>query len=81
VRIGSYYANKSGIAVLGAKVGLYGATPVVQPAAISQVATTAPTNVTPYGFSTSAQAAALITAVNSILNALGAAAGGIGVTA
>lgn len=34
------------------------------------VATTAPTNTTPYGFSTSAQAAAIVTLVNELRAAL-----------
>lgn len=50
------------------KIGMHGATPVVQRTSASQaaVATTAPTQTSPWGFSTSAQAAALITLVNEI---------------
>ncbi len=50
-------------------ISFYGVTPpVVQRAAGSgsAVATTAPTNSTPYGYTTSAQAAAIVTLVNEI---------------
>jgi uncharacterized protein YkwD len=49
------------------KVGFHGATPAVQRAGAAQaaVATTAPTNASPYGF-TQAQAAALIALVNEM---------------
>lgn len=63
------------------KLGLYGATPVTQPAAITAPAATASTNVTPFGYTTSAQADAIVTAVRAILTAIGAAAGGVGITA
>lgn len=65
----------------GLGIGFYGATPVVQPASPGAVATTAATNVTPYGFSTAAQANAIVTTVNAILAALSAAAGGNGLIA
>ena len=68
-----------GIGVGGDKVGLYGETAVAQPAPISQVVTTTPA-LASYGF-TLPQAEALIAAVNSILDAIGAAAGGVGITA
>lgn len=51
------------------KVGLHGATPSDQYAAIADVATTAATNSSPYGFA-EAQANALVANVNSILAAL-----------
>lgn len=53
-------------------VGMHGATPVIQRTNSAQaaVATTAPTNSSPYGFSTSAQAAALIALVNELRAAL-----------
>lgn len=53
-------------------VSFHGATPVVQRSGAAQaaVATTAPTNSTPYGFTTSAQAAALVTLVNELRAAL-----------
>lgn len=52
-------------------VGFHGVTPVVQRAGAAQaaVATTAPTNSSPYGF-TSAQAAAIIALVNELRAAL-----------
>ncbi len=62
------------------KLGLYNATPVVQAGAITAPAATGSTNVAPYGY-TQAQADALITAVRAILVAIGAGAGGIGITA
>lgn len=50
------------------KLGFFAATPIAQPASASQAAvvTTAPTNSTPYGFSTSAQALAIVTLVNEL---------------
>lgn len=53
------------------KVGLFGATPVVQPAAAAQAAVpaTAATNSTPYGFS-QAQADGLVATVNAMRTAL-----------
>lgn len=50
------------------KVAFYGATPVVQRSGSSQaaVSTTASTTSTPYGFSTSTQADAIVTLVNEI---------------
>lgn len=60
------------------KVGFYGETPVVQASAITAVATTAATSTTnAYGYTTAAQADAIVTAVNSIITALQ----NIGVTA
>lgn len=46
----------------------YGVTPVVQPSSASQaaVATTAATTTTPWGFTTSTQANAIVTLVNQI---------------
>lgn len=54
------------------KIGKWGVTPVVQPAGASQaaVATTAATNVAPYGFTTQAQADAIVTLLNAIRSAL-----------
>jgi hypothetical protein len=66
------------------KLGLYGVTPVVQAAALTQtystanrthpnatqtaVATTAATNVAPYGYSTQAQADDIVTQLNAARN-------------
>ena len=49
-------------------ISFYGATPVVQRSGSSEAAvtTTAPTTTTPYGYTTSAQAAAIVTLVNEI---------------
>jgi hypothetical protein len=49
-------------------ISFYNATPVVQRSGSAQaaVATTAPTNTTPYGYTTSAQAAAIVTLVNEM---------------
>jgi len=53
------------------KVGLYGATPVVQASTFTAVATTAATSTTnAFGYSTSTQADAIVTAVNAIIVAL-----------
>lgn len=48
--------------------GFYGATPIVQPTSASEaaVATTGATTTTPYGFSTSTQANAIVTLVNQL---------------
>jgi hypothetical protein len=51
-------------------IGMYGATPVARAAAITGPAATASTNVTPFGYTTSTQADAIVTAVNSIITAL-----------
>ena len=62
-------------------LGLWGATPpTAQPAAIAQVATTAPTQVTPFGFTTAGQFNDLIAAVNALLSAVGEGTGGYGLT-
>ena len=54
------------------KLGLWNATPVVQPASANQaaVAATAATNITPYGFTTAAQADGIVTLLNEIRSAL-----------
>lgn len=52
-------------------VGFYGETPVDQAAAITSVTTTAATSTTnAYGYTTSTQADAIVTAVNAIIVAL-----------
>lgn len=62
-------------------ISLYGKTPVAQRAGAAQAAvtTTAATSTTPYGFSTSTQADAIVTLVNemrTVLVNLGAMKGG-----
>jgi len=54
------------------KLGFWNATPVVQPSGAAQaaVATTAATNSTPWGFTTQAQADAIVTLVNALRSAL-----------
>lgn len=54
------------------KISFYGVTPVVQRAGAAQAAvgTTASQTTTPYGFSTSTQADAIVTLVNEIRAAL-----------
>lgn len=54
------------------KIGFYGVTAVVQRASANQaaVATTGATNATPYGFTTAAQANAIVTLVNEMRTAL-----------
>jgi hypothetical protein len=56
----------------GQKLAFHNSTPVIQRAGAAQalVATTASTNVVPYGFTTSAQADAIVTLVNEIRDAL-----------
>lgn len=52
-------------------VGLYGVNPVDQPAAITHVTTTGASSTTnAYGYTTAAQADAIVTAINAILDAL-----------
>lgn len=50
------------------KIGFYNATPIVQRSGASQanVATTAAVNLTPYGYTTAAQADAIVTLVNEL---------------
>ena len=50
------------------KIGMYGATPVAQRSGAAQAAvtTTAATSTTPYGFSTSAQADAIVALINEL---------------
>ena len=57
------------------KVGFYGATPIVQRSGAAQaaVATTGATNSSPYGYTTAAQADAIVTLLNEIRAALVAA--------
>lgn len=54
------------------KIGFWNATPIAQPASANQAAaaTTAATNVTPYGYTTQAQADAIITLLNEIRSVL-----------
>lgn len=54
----------------GGKVGFYGTTEATQPSTIAAVATTAATTATPYGYTTSTQADAIVTALNSVIAAL-----------
>lgn len=56
-------------------VGFYGATPIAQRASSAQaaVAATGASNSTPYGFTTAAQADAIVTLVNELRAALVAA--------
>lgn len=52
-------------------IGFYGVTPVVQPTAVTAVNTTASTSTTnAFGYTTSTQADAIVTAVNSIITKL-----------
>lgn len=53
------------------KIGFYGAAPVAQYATIAAVTTTGATSTTnAYGFTTAAQADAIVTALNSVIDAL-----------
>lgn len=56
------------------KIGFYGlTTPIVQPSAVTSVTTTAATSTTnAYGYTTAAQADAIVTAVNAIITNLAA---------
>lgn len=53
------------------KIGFFGETPTTQPAAVTAVATTAATSTSSaFGYTTSTQADAIVTAVNSIITKL-----------
>lgn len=56
-------------------VGFYGTTPVDQGAAVTTVTTTASTTTTPFGYCTSTQADAIVTAVNALIARLNVATG------
>ena len=58
-------------------IGFYGTTGADQATAITTVTTTAATSSSPYGYGTSTQADAIVTAVNAIIAALAA----VGLTA
>lgn len=50
------------------KIGFYGlTTPIVQPTGATAVATTAAVSTTPYGYSTSTQANAIVTGLNVVI--------------
>ena len=59
----------------GQKLGFWNAAPIIQPASANQaaVAGTAATNIAPYGFTTAAQADAIVTLVNQLRSDLVAA--------
>lgn len=52
------------------KLACYGETPVIQASAITAVNTTAASSSSPFGFTTSTQADAIVTAVNSLITAV-----------
>jgi len=62
-------------------LGFFGATPVAQPAAPTQPATTASTQASPFGYTTQAQADNISSAVHTLVAVLSAALGGDGITA
>lgn len=72
------------VSVPGAQVGtpttlgFMGAPAISRPAAPAQPASTASTQTTPFGYSTQAQADAIVTGVRSLIAALSAALGGDG---
>jgi hypothetical protein len=51
-------------------ISVYGVTPVAQAGSITAPASTGSTTSTPYGYTTSAQADAIVTAVRAIITAL-----------
>jgi hypothetical protein len=67
ITVGTTNGTKIGIAT-NEKLGFYNAAPIAQRAGAAQaaVATTAATNVTPYGYTTAAQADAVVTLVNEL---------------
>ena len=67
VALGQGSPNQIGTAATSL-VGFYGATPIVQRTKATAVATTAATSTTnAYGYTTAAQADAIVTAVNAII--------------
>ena len=61
-------------------MGFYGNTAVDRAAAITAPGTTASTTTTPWGFATSTQATAIVTALAAVVTALGSTSG-VGLTA
>lgn len=74
------YANTPGLHgnAGGSSLAFFSAAPVAQPAAPTQPAATASTQTTPFGYSTQAQADAVVTGVRSLIAALSQALGGEG---
>lgn len=59
------------LGISGGKIGFYGTAPIVQPGAVTSVTTTAATSTTnAWGYTTSTQADAIVTAVNAIITKL-----------
>jgi UDP-N-acetyl-D-mannosaminuronic acid transferase (WecB/TagA/CpsF family) len=48
------------------KIGFYGTTPAVQGAALTTLTTASSTTATPFGYTTAAQADAIVAAINTI---------------
>lgn len=67
IQLGTVTGTKIGTAT-GQKIGFYNATPIIQRSSSAQaaVATTGATNTTPYGYTTAAQADAIVTLVNEL---------------
>ena len=62
------------------KIGFYGTVPIARPTGATSVTTTAATSTTnAYGYTTAAQADAIVTAVNVIITLLGTTSG-VGLT-
>lgn len=59
-------------------LGFYGTTPIARPAAPTQPVATASTQTTPFGYSTQAQADAIVTAIRTLVANFSAALGGDG---
>jgi hypothetical protein len=70
ITLGGTNASAVLIGRAAGNIGFYGAAAVARAAAITPPAATASTNVTPFGFTTAAQADALVTAVRAIQLAL-----------
>lgn len=51
-------------------IAFYGTAPVTQQAAVTTVTTTAATTTSPWGFSTSTQADAIVTGLNAVISRL-----------
>ncbi len=76
--VGGYGTLESPITIGGATtdvIGFYGTTPVDQGAAVTTVTTTPSTTTAPFGYCTSTQADAIVTAVNALIARLNVATG------
>lgn len=70
LNVGTATATAVQVGRSGQNLGFYAATPVARASAITAVVTTGSTNVTPFGYTTAAQADSIPTRINAIITAL-----------